>query len=591
MSIIYILTIILIIGLHMLIYKKEEKENFLKGLILTISLLLCYNIVTCVILSFIKIKSTLITLSIINTIVIAILGMKIFKDKKIQKYYINKMDILAVISIIIIVVIISIKQYGIPINIKSSTTDWSTHYLIAEEFYNHSILLMEENSDLIGWWNEDFWAPGAYVNTGIVFKVLSPVIEEAYFPQLFVIFEISMWIFSGILMYVLLSNSKKSEKQKIIPLIFSIIYILGYPLHTILSGFSYLQVGLNIIITILLIMQNDENTLYKYIVLFLSNFGLMFSYYYFAPVVFFAIFVQILIDIKIRNEKIFSSVNILKILFALIIPGLFGVMYFIVFQKIKQGTSIFSEFGNVINTPGPIYDNLITTILIFLLLSIYNIIKNIKNKKNDFLNTILIVNITLMIGIFIGMKLQKVSEYYFFKLYYMLWVFLLVGAYNAVEYLKEKRKMLIYGGMCLYCIGMIVSILFNKNILFFDIYQENFRLINEDFKIISHEELEIFKYYNNNIDTIENSDDTTYIYVNNVGRSRWVYPLTKNGFIFIDAFYNEPFVDIQQFLDKENYKHCIIFKLENEEIYNNIENVENIKILFKNEAGVIIEKY
>ena len=38
-------------------------------------------------------------------------------------------------------------------------------------------------------------------------------------------------------------------------------------------------------------------------------------------------------------------------------------------------------------------------------------------------------------------------------------------------------------------------------------------------------------------------------------------------------------------------ERCIIFKLDNEDMYENIDKVENIKILFKNEAGVIIEKY
>ena len=94
MNVIYILTIVLIISLHMLLYKKEEKQNFFSWLIVTIGLFFCYNICICVIISFVKIKSTLVTLSIINCITIFLLGLKIYKDKKIQKYNINKMDII-----------------------------------------------------------------------------------------------------------------------------------------------------------------------------------------------------------------------------------------------------------------------------------------------------------------------------------------------------------------------------------------------------------------------------------------------------------------------------------------------------------------
>lgn len=573
----------------MLIYKKDDKENWLKAFVLSISLLLCYNIVICVILSFVKINCTLPTLSIINIILSIILGLKIFKDKKTQKYYINKMDIIALISIFILVTIISIMQYGIQLSIKHTTTDASTHYLGANEFYHYSKLLFEENSDLLGTWKEDFLMPGAYINTGLLFKIFSPIIEETYFCKLYELFDIGMWCLSGLLMYVVLANNKKQGKQKTLPLIFSIIYMIGYPLHSLISGFSYLQVGLNTIITMILIMHLDDKTYYKNILIFMASFALMFSYYYFAPVVFLAVFIQMILEIKKENEKLFSSKNIVKILFSLVIPGIFGVMYFIIFQILINGKNLIQEYTRGINLPGPIYDNLITTILIFALLSIYDTIKNIKQKKQNFTHTILIICAIFVMIAFVGMQLQKVSEYYYYKLYYMLWIYIIVVAFNAINILKDKKKILTYTGIALYCIGVIVAIIFNKNILLFDIYCENFNEVKSEYQIISDKELEIFEYYNKNIDTADNWDDTTYWYVGGNGRPRWAYVLTKNPYIFIDVFWCDPLVDIQQFFDSDKNK-CVIFKLDNEDIYNNIENVENIKILFKNEAGVIVEK-
>ena len=61
MSIIYLITVLIMIILHILIYKKEEKQNLLKWIAITIVINLCYNIFICVILSFIKISSTSIT--------------------------------------------------------------------------------------------------------------------------------------------------------------------------------------------------------------------------------------------------------------------------------------------------------------------------------------------------------------------------------------------------------------------------------------------------------------------------------------------------------------------------------------------------
>lgn len=235
MSIIYVLTIVLVISLHMLIYKKEEKLNFISWLIISIGLLISYNICVCVILSFLKIKSTLITLSIVNSVVIFLLGIKIKEDDKIQKYNIFKADIIAVGIMLIVAIIVAIMQYGIPINIKNSITDAATHYRVADEFYNYSELLFEDNSDIIEIFNEKSLMPGAYINTGIVFKIFSPIMEETYFCKLFIVFDTAMWYLSGLLMYAVLNNMK--ERWKAIPLIFSLIYMLAYPLNSLLSGF------------------------------------------------------------------------------------------------------------------------------------------------------------------------------------------------------------------------------------------------------------------------------------------------------------------------------------------------------------------
>ena len=44
MSIIYLITVLIMIILHILIYKKEGKQNLLKWIAITIVINLCYNI-------------------------------------------------------------------------------------------------------------------------------------------------------------------------------------------------------------------------------------------------------------------------------------------------------------------------------------------------------------------------------------------------------------------------------------------------------------------------------------------------------------------------------------------------------------------
>lgn len=590
-NIIYVLTVLLVMGMHILLYKKEEKQNILNWIIISIIILLGYNICICVILSLIKIKSTLLTLTLINGIVICGFVFKIYKDKKIQKYYINKNDIIPVIIIVIMFFCVVIKQYGIPFNIKYAITDGSTHYWVADEFYNYSILLYEENSDVMGYFGEEGFMPGAYINTGLLFKIFSPIVEEIDFYKLFIIFDSSMWCLSGLLMYILLSNIKGRKNSNILQLIISIIYMLGYPLNTLISGFSYLQVGLNFILCIIIVKNLKIDERYKDILFFIVDFGLMFSYYYFAPVVFLTIFIQKIIEIKKKDEKIFTTKNILSIVISLIIPGLFGVMYFIVFRIINNGTESFKFYTDAINIPGSIYQNLIMNFILFLIISIYYIKKCIENKKIEMPNVFLTLSTIFIIILFVGMKTGKVSEYYYYKVYYMYWVPLIVVSYKAIDLLLEKNKNLTYIGISVYCIGIVVSVFCNKSLLFYDIYQKNFQEIKDDYNFVTNGELEVLKYYNENINSESGIDPNTYIYeIELEARARWIYAITKNPYIFIGAQWNEFPVDIQQFLDSEK-NYCIILKQDNcEEIFKNLNNTEKIKILFQNEEGAVVEK-
>ena len=131
-------------------------------------------------------------------------------------------------------------------------------------------------------------------------------------------------------------------------------------------------------------MQQKIKQEYRDILIFFLTFGIMFSYYYFAPVVFLAIFIQMIVEIKKRKEKIFSVKNILSIVISLILPGMFGVIYFNIFQMIRFGLQVENYYSNGINLPGAIYQNFITNTIIFLMLSVFYICYSIKNNSLNF---------------------------------------------------------------------------------------------------------------------------------------------------------------------------------------------------------------
>lgn len=592
MRITYILTTILMITLYLLMYKKEEKKNLINEIIISFVLILASNIIVCTILSFIEIKTTLVSLSVINIILSLIFGYKIKKDKKMQKYFINIIDILAIILIILIGITVTLIRFGPTIEIKYRVTDAETHFYAANDFYTFSKLLQEKNTDTLGMFNLKAIAPGAYINTGIFFKILDKLVTRTYFCKLYFIFDISMWILSGFLMYVLLSNNKKENKTKIIPLILSLVYMLGYPLYSLLCGYSYLTVGLNFIIGILIVMQANLTKQHKWTLLFILNFGLMFTYYYFAPIIFLAEFWQIIRDTIKQNKKLFTVDSICSTLITLIIPGIFGIFYYVILQIIRPRFDGVSDYATILATPGPIYDNLITNMLIFLIIDIYYIIYTIKHKQDDICLKFLILNIIISIGLFIGMKLNVVSQYYYFKVYYCLWIFVICVAEKGLSQIisKSKKNMIItYICTGIYVVGVIVGIVFEKNLIFFDIFRNNCEEIKRDFVIVTDEELEILDYYNENINHYQIQDNALISAVT-LNESRWIYGITRNGYFYIQYYIED--VNIQEFLNEE-YNYFILMRRYYCDDYDKVdEEIEanNLKILFKNDDGMILQK-
>ena len=90
MGVIYLISILVLSIGFILIKKSDKKLNIISFMSITIVLTLCYNAFLCYILTFIKIPTTLINLSIINVILAGIIFFIIFRKKEIQKYEVDK---------------------------------------------------------------------------------------------------------------------------------------------------------------------------------------------------------------------------------------------------------------------------------------------------------------------------------------------------------------------------------------------------------------------------------------------------------------------------------------------------------------------
>ena len=595
MNIIYILTSLALIISYLLLNKSEKKENLIHSVIISVILFLTYNIFITQVMFFVHLESTLLNLAIVNIAFSAVFITKEIKTKTIQKYYINKLDIIAVIIILGLAITIVIMNYGTNIAVKHAVTDAATHYFASDDFYRYSTLFSRESSDTIKWLNTPYLMTGAYVNTGIFLKLFKGIIDETFLVKLYFIFDMFIWMLSGLLMYTALSTNFKNKKHQILALVLTIFYMLAYQLNSLFAGFSYLGVGLDIIIGIIIIMKSEIKTNYKISSLFLLNLGIMFSYYYFAPVLFLAQLWYILATNKKQNIKIFSKQNIFEILIALVIPGLIGVIYFIGYPLMQANNKAFDYVG-AIATDGFIYEDLIMNIFPYLLLSEVYIIYIAFKKKNTFIDKLLYLTVIFTLLIYMLMRLEFVSSYYYYKIYYMLFLVLTVSSYEILKIFVDKGKnvtIIVSGVLIIYSFGIFSAMILDKNWFVFDINLTNGEEIKDDYALIKDKEFYLFEYYNNNINTMQNDDTLFCKTKGNTGRDRWVYSITKNGNNLTNALTNDKITTVEKFMENSKYHYFVLLKNDYGGEYDKVQDEVkryNLKILIQNSAGMILEK-
>lgn len=586
MPIIYIVSIIILFTLTILLKKSEGKLEIIKAVTINLVLLLAYNTFVCYILNLINIPITLISLSIINFIISIMLIVNIIRSKKIQKYTISRTNIVVVILLILLTTIIVNVNFGNLTKIRYISMDSREHYKAAREFCEITNLFKKQESNIT---TGSGFMPGAYTNVGIIFKILNPYIGTVELYKSYIIFEAFVYVLIGLIFYMLLEKYCNSINAKIIAIIFMVIYVLGYPLNAWISGFHYLMLGILYTQTAIYILKEREKLNFDstLIIMLLINFGLILSYSLFCPFVYLAQFVYYMYKyIKDKNKiKLF-----LLTLVTLILPGIIGVTYLIV--------PAMGKIGGYIALEGWLYKNIWSNFLLFIPFTIYYIYINIKNKKVTFYNIMFVLLLVFMIVLFIGTKIGKCSEYYFFKNYYIFWILIVYSSTKGmIEFLRKRNfEFLVNLYTIIYLVIFIVAIYNNETYISWknndslnstmEIFTFNKTMIyarNAEF--VKYEELQLLKEMENIIQ--DNwSKENNILLVTDPNEERWIQSLTG----YINILFDDKEYALRN-LKEENYKYIVTF--ENKRTYKDIEkyiNKENMKIIYECETRKNIRK-
>lgn len=593
MSVIYCISIILLLISAILIKKTEKKLDIVKTITITLVLFLCYQTFISYIFTMIQIPITLTSISFINGILIVAMLVKMFYKKQLQQYYFEKKDLIFIILLLIVVIIVSYLDFGFPFEIKYLTTDASIHYISAREFYeNESLLLKVENIE-----TANAMMPGAYSNIGILFKAFAPIIGEMNLYNVFIGFDIFTLFLSGMLFFVTIKKYAKNRVTYALASIVSIIYLLGYPLNNMLFGYFYLGLGVLCINGIVAIMQEweEEQVIWKKAVaIFLLCFELFFSYYLFAPPVYGAIFIYYIFYFHKKTGKWFNKSVVLYTLITLGVPTVIGFLYHVLPGMLSTSQI---QVGNVIQLEGYIYRNLYSNILLFIPFVIYYLVKE-KKPQFDVISSI--VFIMYMCVLYISIFKLNISTYYFFKTYFVLWQFVIYLFFRGICYIAEEKKgkVLACSYVSIYILLMIISFLtsdvqitkdtFNKNEKItdvMDIYGINKTVLTKVEIDFTKEELEILEYVKENSLSLKNNNT---LIIGNQRQEYWFYALLE--YKFKDNLNYATTINYIKNWNKGDYKYLVYFnRSDYYEMYRNELELDGNEVIFENGSGGIIK--
>lgn len=609
MGIFYLLTVLCMLSTFVLVKKSDKKVNLVNWCILSLISYLGFNIMICMIFGNLNVRTNLVFLAIINLIVSAGLGFKIYKDKEIQKFEIRVKDFIAVIICAAIICYIAVDQY-VPLSntVANASVDACNHYIAAVKFADNSIILskIENNTG----YNLKTMQTGAYINTGIFMSVVRNIIPDFKDYQTFKVFEIAVLFLNILAFYMLISEKIKTNKNFVIGIVFLLLYAFAYPYTSLLYGFSYLSVSIafatGLFYLAKLYGEKEVNFWCLLPLISLMGIGIIFSYCLFVPALFSFICIYVFIkDFEKKEEK-----SILKIFkkSTLIVTGILLLVTILAIAYLVVPTFTDSDqnkLTDAIGFVGGCYKSLYQDLLFYIPFVAIFVYKTIKEKKVNYQAVALALIFAQTLVCLVGLICGIVSAYYYYKIYYIIWILFVQIAVEVMCDLTENKELMV--ALKAYTVVWLL-------IIIGALYGIEGKLLVKSPYAIDGPRLYLFAgiYYDSNISATANINVSCLVNAKrieiaeemgkvedmtlknmlvggmNTNSKAWIYVISgieSGGESINDLQKAIVETDLEGFMENEDKKYFVLFNESDE-----FETTEDYEVIFKNEAGYIFKK-
>lgn len=602
MGIIYILNTVVLILSFLLFKKSEEKQNIIEWVIVSIIAYLGYNIFICMVFGVFRIHTNLVFLSIVNLIIIALFSYRIFIKKERQTYYFDKKNLIPIAFILLMSIFVSKVQYRpADYSVATASVDGPMHYSAAIHFADEMIILSKIDNKT--GYNFLTMQPGAYINCGIQMNVFRNILgEKAKDFITFKYFEMEIFTLCALALYMAIIRKADTIYKTLISMFIICIYVFSYPYTSLIYGFSYLGLGIVFCTSFyyLSIIYKKINFKLWIILLICFGIGIIFSYCLFVPAMFAFMCINVFINEKDGKRKFLKKETIITFSILMIITVL-SILYLVVPTFLVESQN---KLTDAIGFDGGIYKGFYIDFIIYVPFIILYVFKGIKEKNfSSILLALIVVGIQWSLTL-IGLLLNKVSSYYYYKIYYIIMpLFSIVTLEVLFSYIKNIELqvfsitcIITFASIIIVCITGLEQRFFIKypNIIN-DIRSDSLSGIYYD-SIVAQKPNIIMSCTvdKNRIMLSEQLGKHKEITLKNmmVGGMNayckaWLYVISSNysgGESINDIQIANPETTIEDFLSTDQKEYFILFTEQK------VNNTDKIEVIFQNAGGAIIKK-
>lgn len=584
-SIFYFISAVLLLIVLAILPKTKDKQNFTIWLPVYV---IAYEYYTCLvggIFTILHIPAQITTIGFANTIISLVLICFLVKKKRFQKYYFNKLDFILLGVLIIFFTTIALIHFTPDLLIRFETSDPGPHLKAAMDAVNSQSVLSNITNMYVGQFTNALWI-----------ELLEPLFNGVYVYKSFIVKNIINFVLSSLIFYSCIRMSAQSKKGQFIGVVFTCLYVMGYPLNDLLFGFVYLGMSITGIAFLYFVMQiyldTNSSQYFSMILLSLGCLGVGQGYTFFAPIVFVAVLLCMIYKNIKDNASIKALLNIkfvMNSLFVFLLPTILCLWYSLIYPKISGSGW---DNAGIMQTEGYIYRNLYADFLVFLPFALYAMYKSIR-KKNINLFTFLMPITVLYCAFFYWQTLQKnISTYYYYKLNFVLWLIIVLLCTNAVlNYIEKKAFVLIYFFQWMLVLIMTVSGIDDKicstNVLYnpfpnahsaFEVFVYN-KIIFERKSEIDYGLVELCQQMP------ESTQEQPILFVGDWMESYWYEALTNQRISSLHIYNN-----LNQILNdylNEKFSPYIAVAKDSKEYQENTDMLNSLERVFENDYGFI----